>query len=237
MFFFQLEALANALLTDDILKLKGLRRPSCCYLCNDFEESLDHLFFQCPFSQQVWFGLLDQLKDLKLDGTLSICWLDWYEAKLSIILCIVAWFLWISRNQAKFDEIQLVVKGTKTNCTSYIQKLIKHYRFNNICLNYAPNVNENMLPPPLLIYWTPPMPNLLKVNTDGSYSIGDAGIEGVFRNSNGKCLLHFYSPTVALDPLEAEMPNICWAIYIANISKISNLVVEFDSLTCFNILQ
>lgn len=42
------------LLTDDILKLKGIKLPSKCLLCRIEEESFAHLFFGCVFTKMVW---------------------------------------------------------------------------------------------------------------------------------------------------------------------------------------
>lgn len=44
----------NRLHTRDRLRNWGLAVPASCILCNDLVESRAHLFFDCPFSSEVW---------------------------------------------------------------------------------------------------------------------------------------------------------------------------------------
>ncbi|KAG7555489.1 Reverse transcriptase zinc-binding domain [Arabidopsis suecica] len=44
----------NRLHTRDRLRNWGLVIPSSCVLCNAFDETRDHLFFQCDFSREIW---------------------------------------------------------------------------------------------------------------------------------------------------------------------------------------
>lgn len=46
-------AILGRLSTEVRLVLFGIKPTSCCSLCNG-SESHDHLFFNCPFSCQVW---------------------------------------------------------------------------------------------------------------------------------------------------------------------------------------
>ncbi|XP_010419124.1 PREDICTED: uncharacterized protein LOC104704788 [Camelina sativa] len=47
-------AARHRLHTRDRLISWGLHVPSNCLLCNRFDESLQHIFFDCDFSQEVW---------------------------------------------------------------------------------------------------------------------------------------------------------------------------------------
>lgn len=44
----------NRLHTRDRLRRWGLSVPAACVLCNDFEESRQHLFFDCSYSSRIW---------------------------------------------------------------------------------------------------------------------------------------------------------------------------------------
>lgn len=46
-------AILNRLATADRLVLIGINSSPCCSLCNCL-ESHDHLFFNCPYSMQIW---------------------------------------------------------------------------------------------------------------------------------------------------------------------------------------
>ncbi|XP_020592251.1 uncharacterized protein LOC110032829 [Phalaenopsis equestris] len=194
--------------TDDILKMKGLKGPSCCQLCSKAEESLDHLFFSCSFSQGVWSGIL---KQLNID-TLKFSW-----------------------NQFKYENNKQKEMDVVLNCTSYLQKIIKFHNFPNIFLNWVPSVQK--LKVPTLVLWNPPPEGWLKANTDGSFCKEVAGVGGIFRNSPGKCMLYFSSPTWAFDALETEMIAFYCAIYLAKHCNIIKLIVESESFSCIRFLN
>ncbi|CAH2060492.1 unnamed protein product, partial [Thlaspi arvense] len=44
----------NRMLTRDRLRRWGIMVPSQCLLCNTHDESREHLFFDCPYSNEVW---------------------------------------------------------------------------------------------------------------------------------------------------------------------------------------
>lgn len=46
-------AILNRLTTADRLVLIAINSSPCCSLCN-YSESHDHLFFNCPYSMQIW---------------------------------------------------------------------------------------------------------------------------------------------------------------------------------------
>ncbi|XP_020599172.1 uncharacterized protein LOC110038625 [Phalaenopsis equestris] len=204
--------------TDDILKMKGLRGPSVCLLCLVEEETLDHLFFYCNFSKKVLNELLPKFKN----DTMNLswfnffnCWEEWNQINLQVLPCIVAWFIWMCRNSVNYEGSTPLVKAVTTHCTSYQQKIIKYHRFTNIFRNWVPQVDIQCNFSFSLIEWAPPPTGWLKANTDGSFLKGSAGCGGVFRNSLGHHVLHFSSPTWALDAVETEMIAIYWALKIA----------------------
>jgi hypothetical protein len=48
----------NRCWTVDRLARRGMDHPDCCPLCDQQEETINHLLFSCVFVRQFWDGLL-----------------------------------------------------------------------------------------------------------------------------------------------------------------------------------
>jgi len=46
--------------TADRLAKRGLNHPPKCPLCDQIEETIDHLLVSCVFTRQFWFIILQQ---------------------------------------------------------------------------------------------------------------------------------------------------------------------------------
>ena len=70
------------IMTVENLKKRGIASPMRCVLCKNSEESLEHLFIECKFSQEVWEQAFEDLNwDLKLPTIWSDffdCWKNYY---------------------------------------------------------------------------------------------------------------------------------------------------------------
>lgn len=82
--------------------------------------------------------------------------------------------------------------------------------------------------------WTPPSPNRIKINVDGSFSstTGARGIGGVFRDYSGTVLLHFAKQVKVNSAIYAEVLAIKEGILIAAAfrwSDVAPLDIESDS--------
>ena len=69
-------------LTYENLRKRGIVRPSHCILCKEAEESLEHLFTQCKFTQEVWSIVL---RELKMNITMPTNWNDIFSAGMTTI--------------------------------------------------------------------------------------------------------------------------------------------------------
>jgi len=104
--------------TADRLARKGLPHPEYCLLCDQEEETINHLLLHCVFARQVWFCVLQGLGLQVLapqpdENSLD----DWWEnvinrvdgpvkKGLNSIIILVAWSLWNHRNRCVFDGVQ-----------------------------------------------------------------------------------------------------------------------------------
>jgi len=105
----------NRCWTADRLARKGLPHPDCCPLCDQMDETIDHLLVCCVFTRQVWFRLLQSVGLQTLapqpDDTSFDVW--WEKAServsgqvrngLNSIIILGAWSVWNHRNRCVFD--------------------------------------------------------------------------------------------------------------------------------------
>jgi hypothetical protein len=113
--------LRDRLSTRNILRRKTMDLPSFdCVLCNPAtEETLEHLFFGCPFAQQCWNFLNIQLPPQSTafeadegckHGLQSPLFMSCF-----ILLC---WAIWTARNNLIFQSLPPTLQG----CRSHFKK-------------------------------------------------------------------------------------------------------------------
>ncbi|KQJ83471.2 hypothetical protein BRADI_5g15081v3 [Brachypodium distachyon] len=106
-------ALKNRFWTADRLSKRGLPHPARCPLCDQSDETIDHLLLGCVVAREVWSTLLR--------GWNRLCWLPTLQASLaegwtSLVvqgkkerrnlntsITLICWCLWKHRNSVVFD--------------------------------------------------------------------------------------------------------------------------------------
>jgi hypothetical protein len=109
--FFMRLAARKRCWTADRLAWRGLPHPERCPLCDQAEESIDHLLVSCVFSRQFWFQLLQQV-GLHMIGTqLNEDSLDcWWERTnmvvsgllkqgINSLIMLGSWTIWNQQNR------------------------------------------------------------------------------------------------------------------------------------------
>lgn len=97
--------------TGDRRRRHGLEGRTACYLCDQHEETIDHLLASCPVAREVWFFVLSAFHKQLPVATDSIR--DWWERirvlfssaqRLGVdsLFALVAWTLWKERNARCF---------------------------------------------------------------------------------------------------------------------------------------
>jgi hypothetical protein len=121
--FFMWLVAHNKCWTIDRLAKKGLPHPDRCQLCDQEEETLDHILIACIFSRQAWFQVLQRFGLQTLapepdDHSFESWWdrvyrrvLDQAKKGLNSIIILVAWSLWNHRNRCVFDGVQPNLNG------------------------------------------------------------------------------------------------------------------------------
>uniref|UniRef100_A0A0A8ZPB4 Reverse transcriptase zinc-binding domain-containing protein n=1 Tax=Arundo donax TaxID=35708 RepID=A0A0A8ZPB4_ARUDO len=114
-------ALLNFCWTADRLAKHGLPDPSCCPLCDQHDETMQHLLISCMVPRQVWLIILQkaglQLICLSIDHVGFSSWwsqslirVDKHKRKgLNSLIILVAWELWKHRNDCVFNAVSLDV--------------------------------------------------------------------------------------------------------------------------------
>ena len=102
--------LANKIPTWDHLQRRQIIGPGWCSLCKDNEESTNHLFLSCNFSNQVWehSQSLTSSRSNWECPTLEDAWKDWSSSpqtnQIRTLLLLHMWGIWLARNKAIFLE-------------------------------------------------------------------------------------------------------------------------------------
>ena len=106
--------------TADRLARKGLPHHEHCLLCDQKEETINHLLLHCVFSREVWFRVLQGLGLQAVAPQLTETSLeDWWNTAcsrvegpvkkgLNSVIILVAWSLWIHRNRCVFVVCSMV---------------------------------------------------------------------------------------------------------------------------------
>ena len=99
----------NAVLTkDNLIRKHWLGSPSC-YFCH-VDESIDHLFFECPIAKSIWgiVGLCLGARDIPRNIRQYRSWISkWLPGGNAFYTCgcaAICWAIWKSRNKACFDK-------------------------------------------------------------------------------------------------------------------------------------
>jgi len=121
--FFMWLVAHNKCWTADRLARRGMPRPKCCPLCDQEEETINHLLVECVFAREFWFLLLWQvgLQALSPQPTEN-SFLDWWEGANNAIADMVrqgvnsliilgAWIFWNHRNRCVFYGAASSVAG------------------------------------------------------------------------------------------------------------------------------
>jgi hypothetical protein len=115
--FFLWLAAHNKCWTADQLAKRGLSHPDKCPLCDQEEETINHMLLSCVFARQIWYGILQGLHLQVLAPQMEdSSFEDWWQRVsskvdrlvkegLNSIIILVAWTLWNHRNHCVFDGL------------------------------------------------------------------------------------------------------------------------------------
>ncbi|GJN34915.1 hypothetical protein PR202_gb23624 [Eleusine coracana subsp. coracana] len=108
-------AIRNRCWTTDRLARRNLLHPAECPLCDQEDETVQHLLTSCVFARQFWFKLLEPLglQD-RISSTNTGSFTDWWRKTIkkvpknkrkgaNTLIILAAWYLWKHRNACVFE--------------------------------------------------------------------------------------------------------------------------------------
>ena len=121
--FFAWEASWGKVLTLDQLKRRGIPIVNRCFLCEEHEETIDHLLIHCSRAKSLW-DLLLAITEVNwvFPRTVRQLLLAWQSARvgkkrkrvwMAAPLCLF-WTLWLERNRVVFENEALSVHRMKS---------------------------------------------------------------------------------------------------------------------------
>jgi ribonuclease HI len=207
----------NKALTWDNLRKRGFIGPSICVLCLQQEESKEHLFNTCSYSQQIWdYGAQIMRKSNRNRGSINCTIENWDNISFSnpilnliwqLLPGFTLWQIWKERNRRIFrsqmfppnlawDKTRAQICETIRSkfweekdwqCSPEEQLILQRWQPLPIHHTSARS-STGQTPSPST--WSPPPAHFIKVNFDGASkgNPGPAGYGAVLRNSAGEIL-------------------------------------------------
>lgn len=214
---------------------QGIQINPTCAICKAHDESIEHLFRECPIAINFWRKLgIPQSKR----ATFRTSFKEWVRVNClayekhsmnipwRFIFPQALWLLWKQRNEAVFNKGKL------------------NERLHDICLQQATEFYALSMAPDkekkrqVLVGWSPPPGGFFKLNTDGSVSKnpGRAGVGGLIRDHNGRWIGGFGRPLGITNSLMAEAWALREGLCLARRLGIQDLCIELDAKVLFNLI-
>lgn len=230
--------------TDEKLAERGLHFPSMCSLCYNYTESTFHLFFECTFAYKLWCWLASivnfTLQFQSIIDIRSLCNRGWSPQGKIVVQASIANIIskiWYSRNQSRFRDVKpnwrlainsIIYAVTLSGNNSL--KPSKSSVSNLVMLKKFDIIVRPPKPPDIIeVFWSPPLGDWIKCNTDGSSSSSSSSCGGIFRDSNSVFLLCFAENLGGGTAFHAEISTVMRSIELAYQRRWKKLWIETDS--------
>ncbi|XP_039173475.1 uncharacterized protein LOC120295926 [Eucalyptus grandis] len=175
-------ACKNAIATKDNLYQRHISPNPYCTLCNhNIPETIEHLFFFCPWTQDIW-----NHEEIRVTiSPTSIRRFDaWVANRASLpraspdfeVIANVLWEIWRQRNNAVFRQHQL-------DPLQAVDNALAQSRIIKLLHPSVQRINNNLVSSDRR--WKPPEKGCLKCNVDGAFRTGseDGSIACIYRDS------------------------------------------------------
>ena len=225
----------------NLFKRKSSPSP-LCPICKSHEETVEHLFLNCPWVEAIWFGGGYSLRISRTDVT---TWPNWLRQTLASVIssnevrsnifshiAFTCWNIWKSRCNYQFNNQQIqprqviVMSSMSANAFKESRSL----------LSSLPNLSSSDISDGCR--WNPPCPGLIKINVDASWCRDEGGFKGVVaRDEMGQFLAAGRYSGKATNVAMMEALAILHGCRLGKTQGWSSIIIESDSLESISCLK
>lgn len=220
------KALRGAIAVEDRLRTRGIQIEDGCLMCQEANESINHILFQCPLARQVWaLSLLQSPGNgfgnsifTNMDHVIQTMQNQERLQHLRNVSPWIMWFIWKNMNKLLFEGngslVQNIVEKAYEECNQW-----------NVAQSNGVSSLESVQT--VSKKWLPPKTSEVKCNIGFAWSRQKqmAGVAWVVRDSYGTVLLHSrrsYSQVLSL--LDAKLKSWDWALNSMIHHKMDNVL-------------
>ncbi|KAF5204158.1 Cyclin-dependent protein kinase inhibitor smr6 [Thalictrum thalictroides] len=241
------QLLSGCLPTQDNLVKRRVLNYSSCILCNGSRENSKHLYFECPYSKEIWEHVRDLL-EIRVDNRnvnrlwmsiIKLCKGKSVTASIySTVICATVNYIWVERNMRRFQNKSQNAYNLKHRLCKeirrYLQMQIKDIpdspplkalisRLGIVCdlkaASYIPCT------------WSKPMQGIVKLNSDGAVRDSGNGFGGLLRNWEGEVLCAYSGNDICNSVFHQELNAVHQGLKLALFLNVRSLEVASDSLS------
>ncbi|CAN1176559.1 Putative ribonuclease H protein At1g65750 [Linum perenne] len=232
--FFLWLVIHGRLLTNVARQKRKMTDNASCPLCDNTEETIEHVLRDCRFATEVWRHVSD------FDTSVSQWTLDaaaWLKHHLcsdrSISFGVVCWYLWKARNERVFTPMHQPAQNVAFRAMSWSKTIIEAMSRDISCLG-SQGTKEVVN-----IAWDPGPIGWVTVNTDGSVNpqTRKAAAGGLLRDADGRCLHAFTMNLGVCSITRAELRGAIRGLEIAWDNGFRHVELQIDSMAVVALLN
>lgn len=223
---------------ENLFRKKCAHNP-LCPICEEENESIEHILFRCPWTKTVWIGSgkafwtqthpvvsADKWMEDLLCGSLA------KETDIDTVgaLFQLCWAIWKARNEWVFNGIkpkpeEVIYRASIAN-SDYLLAMFSSPTVLPTCKERSGK-------------WVPPLPSVVKFNIDGAYnsSRSSAALGIVARDRSGSALVWRCGKVIASSAIFTEAWALRIACQLAMEMGFSEVVFESDCLELITCLH
>lgn len=225
----------DKLLTNLSRFFRNLTQNADCPRCVGIQESLSHVFRDCPVARNTWNRLgvtnrsfFEQPFEAWIRTNARATPPNPAATPWFLIFLGAIWQLWTARNLWIFENTRIPPFEITRRSLAIARETAGAITLGSIINNRGPS----------MVRWIPPPEATFKLNTDGSVNqaAGTASAGGLIRDSQGNWIGGFYTNIGRCTCFEAELWGLREGLLLCRNLNIQNLHVELDSASIVSML-